>query len=65
MSEADFDIASLSQLQELPKLKRLKLDRTYLTPSDVEALGANLPGVRIDFEPLEEDQRKKLEAYLK
>lgn len=65
LSEADFSVEALSQLQALPKLQRLKLDRTYLTAEDVAQLRKTLTDVKIDFEPLREDQRQKLEAYLR
>ncbi len=65
IGEADFHLPALRQLTKLPRLKRLKIDRTYLSAADIEALKSALPGVQIGFEPLIEDQRKKLDAYLK
>ncbi|WP_145093593.1 leucine-rich repeat domain-containing protein [Rosistilla carotiformis] len=65
IGEADFHLPALRQLAKLPRLKQLKIDRTYLSEADIEALKSVLPGVQIGFEPLTDDQRKKLELYLK
>ncbi|QDV55665.1 Leucine Rich repeats (2 copies) [Rosistilla oblonga] len=65
IGEADFHLPALRQLAKLPRLKQLKIDRTYLSEADIDALKSALPGVQIGFEPLTEDQRKKLDAYLK
>ncbi len=65
LSEADFNVEALQTLKQLPKLKRLKIDRTYLNASDIEELKAKLPGVQITFEPLTDEQKKKLDSYLK
>ncbi len=65
IGEADFHLPALRQLAKLPRLKRLKIDRTYLSAADIEALKAALPRVQIRFAPLTEDDRQKLDAYLK
>lgn len=65
IGEADFHLPALRQLAQLPQLKRLKIDRTYLSEADIDALKSALPEVQIRFEPLTEDQRTKLDAYLK
>lgn len=65
IGEARFTLAALKQLRSLPNLKRLKIDRTEIPLSDIEELRAELPGVKVDFEPLTDEQRKKLELYLK
>lgn len=64
LSEADFDVPSLKVLSQLPGLEKLKIDRTYLKESDIEQLRQKLPAVQITFEPLTDDQRTKLDAYL-
>jgi hypothetical protein len=65
IGEARFTLAALKQLKSLPRLKRLKIDRTELTVSDIEQLRAELSGVDVKFEPLTDEQRKKLESYLR
>ncbi|MEZ6131473.1 MAG: hypothetical protein R3C59_22595 [Planctomycetaceae bacterium] len=65
LSEADFSVEALKTLAQLPNLKRLKIDRTYLKAADIEKLKSKLPGVQITFEPLTDEQKKKLDAYLK
>lgn len=65
IGEANFSVEALKQLKTLPHLKRLKIDRTYLSADDVKQLRSELPKVKIDFEPLTEEQKTKLDAYLK
>ena len=65
VGEANFTIGALKQLAALPKLNRLKIDRTELTESDIATLRASLSNVKIDFKPITADQRKKLVEYLK
>jgi hypothetical protein len=65
IGEARFTLAALRGLKALPKLKLLTLHETDLPAADVEALQAELPGVKIVHQPLTDEQRKKLEMYLK
>ena len=65
IGEARFTLEALKQLRNLPHLKRLKIDRTEIAAADIDALRTELPGVKVEFEPLTEEQRPKLEAYLK
>lgn len=65
IGEARFTLAALKQLRRLPNLKRLRIDRTEIPLSDIEKLRSELPGVKVDFESLTDEQRKKLEMYLK
>lgn len=65
IGEARFSLEALKQLKNLPHLKRLKIDRTELSTQDIDLLRAELPNMKIDFEPLTDEQRKKLEAYLR
>lgn len=65
IGEARFSLEALRQLRALPKLRRLKIDRTELTASDIERLRTEMPKVQIHFEPLTDEQRKKLENYLR
>lgn len=65
IGEARFTLAALSQLKSLPELKRLKIDRTEISASDIEQLRSVLTGVKVEFDPITDEQRKKLESYLR
>jgi hypothetical protein len=49
----------------LPRLKKLDLRRIDITAADVDALRAALPPVTINWTPLTDDERTKLDAFLK
>ncbi len=65
LDEARLSLAALQRLKELPRLKKLELRRIDISTADVEALKASLPNVAIDWKPLTDDERTKLEAFLK
>jgi hypothetical protein len=65
IGEAHFTLAALRGLKALPKLQTLTLYETDLPAADVETLRAELPGVKIDYAPLTDEQRKKFDMYLK
>jgi len=65
IGEARFTLQALRQLKNLPSLKNLTLYETDLSDAEVETLKTELPDVKIDFQPLTESQRQKLEVYLK
>ena len=65
LGEARFSVDALAALKTLPKLKLLTLHETELTELEVERLRAILPGVKIDWQPITDVQRKKLAMYLK
>lgn len=65
IGEARFTLEALKQLAKLPRLKRLKIDRIELTEKEIESLRSVMSDVKVVFEPLTDEQRKKLEAYLK
>ena len=65
LDEARLSLAALQRLKELPQLKKLDLRRIDIPVADVEALKASLPAVAIDWKPLTDDERTKLEALLK
>ena len=65
LDEARLSLAALQQLKELPRLKKLELRRIDIPAADVETLRAALPSVAIDWKPLTDDERTKLEAFLK
>lgn len=63
--ESRFTLGALRQLKALPNLKRLTLQGSDVAPADVEALRTDMPGVGIDWKPLTDEERSKLEAMLK
>ena len=65
IGEAHFTVDALLALKSLPKLARLSLYETDLTAPDVERLRSEMKNVKIDFEPLTGEQKKKFEMYLK
>ena len=65
LDEARLSLAALQRLKELPRLKKLELRRIDIPAADVETLRAALPSVAIDWKPLMDDERTKLEAFLK
>ncbi len=65
LDEARLSLAALQRLKELPRLKKLELRRIDIPATDIEALRASLPAVAIDWKPLTDDERSKLEAFLK
>lgn len=65
LSEARLTAGALRILKSLPKLKQLGITESDIPAADVEKLRVELPGVKVDFQPITEEQRKKLETYLK
>jgi hypothetical protein len=65
IGEARFTLESLKQLRSLPVLKRLKIVQTEIDAADIETLRSELPGVKVEFEPLTDEQRERLKSYLK
>lgn len=65
LDEAKLSLDALLKLKALPKLKKLSLARIDLSAEDLEKLKAALPDTKIDFKPMTDEERKKLDAYLK
>ena len=65
IGEARFSLDALRQLGALPHLKKLKITKTEIAGPDIMTLQAELPQVKVEFLPLTDEERKKLEAYLK
>ena len=65
LGEAHFTVEALRKLSTLPNLKKLTLYETDLSAEDAAAIRAALPNVAVDWQPLTDEQRKKLEMYLK
>ena len=65
LDEARLSLAALQRLKELPRLKKLELRRIDISEADIVALKTSLSSVMIDWKPLTDDERTKLEAFLK
>jgi hypothetical protein len=65
IGEARFTAEGLKVLKMLPKLKQLTIYESDITEADVEKVRKELTGVQVKFEPLTEEQRKKLVNYWK
>ena len=65
LDEARLSLTGLRRLQELPRLKKLELRRIDITAADVDAFKAALPSVTVDWKPLTDEERAKLESFLK
>lgn len=65
LDEVRLTHAGLVQLKALPNLKKLILQRTDVPEAELAKLRADLPGVTIDFKPMTDEERKKLEGMLK
>ncbi len=65
IGEGRFSFSGLSALKSLPNLKSLLIYESEVAEADLEQLKAALVGVHVELQPLTEEQRKKLEAYLK
>ncbi len=65
IGESRFSFNALKQLKALPELKKLKIVLTKIELGDIESLKTELPNVEVIFEPLTDEQRKRLEGYLK
>ena len=65
LDEAKISLDALLKLKALPNLKKLSLARIDISAEDVEKLKAALPQAKIDVKPMTDEERKKLDAYLK
>ncbi len=65
LMQARLSYPALVQLKALPNLKKLKLDNVDLPAEDIEKLRAEMPGVTITGKALTDDERKKLDEFLK
>jgi hypothetical protein len=65
LDEVRLTHAGLVQIKALPNLKKLTLQHADIPDADIAKLRADLPGVTIEWKPLTEDERKKLEGMLK
>jgi hypothetical protein len=65
LDEVRLSHTALAQLKALPNLKKLSLQRADISEADLAKLRADLPGVAIDFKPMTDEERKKLDTFLK
>lgn len=65
LDEVRLTHAGLVQLKALPNLKKLALQHADIPEADIAKLRADLPGVTIEWKPLTDEERKKLEGMLK
>ncbi len=65
LNEARLSLTGLRRLSELPKLTKLVLMTIDVPAEDIEILKTELPSVKIEWKPLTEVEREKLNAYLK
>ncbi len=65
LDEVRLTHGGLVQLKAIPTLKKLTLLRTDIPESDIARLRADLSNVTIDWKPLTDEERKKLEGMLK
>jgi len=59
LTEARLTATDLAPLAGLPKLRLLVITTVDIPPADVEKLRAELPGVKIEFTPLSDEEREK------
>lgn len=65
LDEVRLTHASLVQLKALPSLKKLTLQHTDISETDIAKLRADLPQVTLEWKPLTDEERKRLEGMLK
>ncbi|MDX1947872.1 MAG: hypothetical protein SFU86_20910 [Pirellulaceae bacterium] len=65
LDEARLTYAGLARFAELPNLKKLSLQRCDIPAADLEKLRAALPKVMVEWKPLTDEERPRLEAILR
>ena len=65
LSQARYTADALARLKALPNLKRLELNQIDIPADDVAKLKAALPNVTVDWKPLSDEDRAKLDKFLK
>lgn len=65
LDEVRLTHAGLMLLKALPNLKKLTLQHADISEADIAKLRADLPKVTIEWKPLTEEERKRLEGMLK
>lgn len=65
LTEARLSFAGVIQLKDLPNLKTLKISQVDISADDIEKLNTALPQVKIEWQPLTDDQAEMLSKKLK
>jgi Leucine-rich repeat (LRR) protein len=65
LSEIRLTSADLAPLSALPNLKKLNLREVDISADDVEQLRTTMPGVTIEWKPMTDEERAKLDEFLK
>jgi acetyl esterase len=65
LSQARFSAAAISNLKDLPNLKRLELLNIEIPDASVEDLNALLPNVKVTWRPMTDQERTSLATILK
>jgi hypothetical protein len=65
IGEARFSLEGLRALKALPALEKLKIEKAQIKEPDIAILQSEMPQVKVEFVPLTEVDRAKLESYLK
>ena len=65
LTEARLDYDGIMQLKDLPNLRVIKIQQVDISAEDVERLKAGMPKVKIDWQPLTDEQEKMLAEKLK
>lgn len=60
LTEARLSARIIPQLKALPKLTQLKIESVDISPADVEAIKAALPGCKVDFKPMADAEKESL-----
>jgi hypothetical protein len=64
LAEQKFSVDSLSKLIALPKLKQLDLTQVDIPAADIDHVRAELPGVKVSWNPVTAEERAKLDRLL-
>lgn len=64
LAEQRFSADALAKLKALPNLKRLELTQVDMPAAEIERLKAALPGVAVDWKPVTDDERARLDRLL-
>lgn len=65
LMQSRLSYSALLQLKSLTNLKKLRFDSVDVSAEEFEKLRMGLPGVTITGKPLSDDERKKLDEFLK
>jgi len=64
LMQARLTLAALEKLKALPHLKTLRFNNVDASAADIEKLKAEMPTVKIDYKPLTDEEKTKLEDFL-